>query len=117
MSATTDRSTSSLGYWRESLPVSIVGQKLEWTPPGRFGLQVWIAVLGGKVIARITRQPGHGKGCSAAINGWMWTSHLEGTPAAILRLGEQPTRGFGSVPEAKRAIEEALKLHQAATVA
>lgn len=115
MQAATERTTNSLGYWREPLPRCVADGKLEWIRPGKFGLQVWVATLGGKVVGRISRQPGHAKGCSAVLNGWMWTSHLEGTAAKLLDLGEQPTRGFLSVHEAKRAIEAALKLQQPAT--
>jgi hypothetical protein len=59
-------------------------------------------------VARISRQPGHGKGCSAALNGWIWTEHLPGSGAAQLGVTESPMRGFRSVPEAKRAIQAAL---------
>jgi len=98
---------STLGYWREPLAIP-AGASLTWQAPGPLGLQVWIGTLAGKPIARISRQPGHGKGCSAAVSGWMWTDHLPGSGAAQLGVKESPTRGFGSVPEAKRAIEAAL---------
>jgi hypothetical protein len=65
-------------------------------------------MLEGKPVARISRQPGHGKGCSAVLNGWMWTEHLEGSGADKLGVKEASTRGFLSVPEAKRAIKAAL---------
>lgn len=76
--------------------------------PGRLGLQVWIGTIHGRPVARISRQPGHAKGCSAALDGWMWTKHLPGSGADQLGVKESPTRGFNSVPEAKRAIKDAL---------
>jgi hypothetical protein len=65
-------------------------------------------MLAGKQVARISRQPGHGKGCSAVLNGWIWTEHLAGSGADKLGVKESPTRAFLSVPEAKRAIKAAL---------
>ncbi len=106
-SQTSRKAMSNLGYWREPLSVP-EGAALTWQAPGSLGLQVWIGTLAGKPVARISRQPGHGNGCSAALNGWMWTKHLPGSGAALLGVKESPMRGFGSVPEAKRAIEAAL---------
>jgi len=98
---------STQGYWREPLTIQS-GAALTWQAPGPLGLQVWIGTIAGKQVARISRQPGHGKGCSAALDGWMWTEHLPGSGAAQLGVKESPTRGFASVPEAKRAIKAAL---------
>lgn len=96
------------GYWREPIKNLHEGAALVWQSPGRKGLQVWTGLLDGRPIARISRQPGHGSGCSAAIDGWMWTDQEPGSPAASLHVKESPTRGFGSVPKAKRAIEAAM---------
>lgn len=98
----------SLGYWREPLKKSTKGSSLVWKAPGPFGLKVWLGLLEGQPVARISRQPGHGSGCSASISGWMWTDHLAGSGAAQLGVRESPARGFNSVPEAKRAIKAAL---------
>lgn len=98
---------STLGYWREPLTTT-KGEALTWRAPGPLGIQVWVGMLEGKPVARISRQPGHGKGCSAVLNGWMWTEHLEGSGADKLGVKEASTRGFLSVPEAKRAIKAAL---------
>ncbi|MBQ0916846.1 hypothetical protein KBW71_00080 [Hydrogenophaga aromaticivorans] len=99
---------ASLGYWREPLSDLQAGAELAWQAPGALGLQVWVGTIGGRPVARISRQPGHGKGCSAALSGWMWTEHLPGSGAAQLGVKESPMRGFNSVPEAKRAIKAAL---------
>jgi len=97
------------GYWREPLQDLLEGTPtLSWQSPGPLGLQVWIGVLAGRQVARISRQPGHGSGCSASLNGWMWTEQEPGSVAERLGVEESPTRGFRSVPEAKRAIEAAL---------
>jgi len=98
---------STLGYCREPL-TTFKGSALTWQAPGPRGLLVWIGMLEGKSVARISRLPGHGKGCSAVLDGWVWTEHLEGSGADKLGVKEAPTRGFRSVPEAKRAIEAAL---------
>jgi hypothetical protein len=98
---------SALGYWREPLSRD-ADAKLSWQAPGPLGLQVWIGLLEGRAVARISRQPGHGKGCSAAIDGWMWTEQEPGSAAARLGVKESPTRSFASVPEAKRAVDAAL---------
>lgn len=99
---------ASLGYWREPLSNLPTGAALTWQEPGKLGLRVWIGLLSGRPVARISRQPGHGAGCSAALDGWMWTEQLAGSGAAQLGVKESPTRGFKSVPQAKRAIEAAL---------
>lgn len=99
---------SSMGYWREPLESVPNRAKLVWKAPGPFGLRVWIGTLDGRPIARISRQPGHGKGCSAALSGWVWTDHLPGSGADQLHVKEAPMRGFLSVPDAKRAIATAL---------
>ncbi len=103
---------STLGYWREPLTSLHVGASLSWKAPGPLGLQVWVGLLNGQAVARISRQPGHGKGCSAAIEGWMWTEQEPGSAAARLGVKESPTRGFASVPEAKRAIKVAMSAHR-----
>jgi len=95
------------GYWREPL-TNAEGTAMTWQAPGPLGLQVWIGLLAGKPVARISRQPGHGSGCSAALDGWMWTEHEPGSAAQHLGVKESPTRGFRSVPEAKRAIKAAV---------
>lgn len=97
-----------LGYWREPLPDAEKGARLTWRPPGPLGLRVWVGMLGSKAVARISRMPGHGRGCSAALNGWIWTVQAPESAAARLGVKESPTRGFESVPAAKRAIEAAL---------
>lgn len=79
------------------------GAALTWQAPGSLGLQVWIGMLAGNPVARISRQPSHGKGCSAVLDGWMWAEHLAGSGADKLGVKESPTRGFLSVPEAKRS--------------
>lgn len=99
---------TALGYWRERLSDAENGASLTWQAPGPFGLRVWTGMLGSKVVARISRMPGHGRGCSAALDGWMWTVQAPGSAAARLGVKESPTRGFESVHAAKRAIEEAL---------
>jgi hypothetical protein len=99
---------ASLGYWREPLGNLPDGAPLVWQKPDKLGLQVWIGLLSGRPVARISRQPGHGAGCSAALDGWMWTEQLEGTGAAQLGVKESPTRGFKTVADAKRAIGAAL---------
>lgn len=96
------------GYWREPLQLPQNGETLEWIKPGVTGLQTWIGLLRGKPVARISRQPGFGSSCSAAIDGWMWTEQMPGSLGARLGIKESPTRGFKSVPEAKRAIKAAF---------
>mgnify|MGYP001597350553 CR=1 FL=1 len=103
---------STLGYWREPLTNLHADAALTWLEPDKLGLQVWIGLLSGRQVARISRQPGHGSGCSASLDGWMWTDHLEGSGAAQLGVKESPTRGFKSVTEAKREIEAALATHK-----
>lgn len=103
-----DKLEAALGYWREPLSGLQADSKLTWRAPGREGLQVWIGLLGDQPVARISRQPGHGSGCSGALNGWMWTAQEPGSAAQRLGVKETPTRGFASVPAAKRAIEAAL---------
>lgn len=95
------------GYWREPLKLSAVA-RLTWQAPKPLGLQVWVGSIEGKAVARISRQPGHGNACSASLDGWIWTEHMPGSAAAQLGVKESPTRGFNSVPEAKRAISAAL---------
>lgn len=75
-------------------------------------LKVRIGLLDGKPVARISRQPGHGKTCSASLSGWMWTEHMPGSGAAQLGVKESPTRGFASAPEAKRAMEAAIAIRR-----
>lgn len=99
---------SNLGYWREPLDGAQAGADLDWQAPGPLGLQVWIGLLGGRPVARISRQPGHGKGCSASLNGWIWTAHEPGSAAERMGVKESPTRGFPSVTAAKRAIAAAM---------
>ena len=103
-----DKRANTLGYWREPLVTPARDATLVWQEPGRFGLKVWIGMLGGKAVARISRLPGHGTHCSAAINGWMWTTQEPGSAAERMEVKESPTRGFASVPAAKRAIEVAI---------
>lgn len=98
----------ALGYWREPLSNVPSGAVLVWRKPGKLGLQVWIGLLAGRPVARISRQPGHGTGCSARLDGWMWTKHMPGSGADQIGVKESPARGFKSVPEAKRAIAAAL---------
>lgn len=105
---------STAGYWREPLKVS-AGATLTWQAPKPLGLQVWVGSVSGKVVARISRQPGHGKACSASLDGWIWTEHMPGSAAAQLGVKESPTRGFSSVPEAKRAISAALAINNTGT--
>jgi hypothetical protein len=95
------------GYWREPIKTPS-GATLKWQSPGPMGLRVWIGVLNGKPVARISRQPGNGSGCSAAVDGWMWTEQAPGSTGERLGVKETPTRGFLSVPEAKRAIKAAF---------
>lgn len=97
----------TVGYWREPLKASL-GSALIWQSPGPMGLRVWVGLLNGQPVARISRQPGHGSGCSAAIDGWMWTEQEPGSTGERLGVRESPTRGFRSVLDAKRAIEAAL---------
>ena len=97
----------TVGYWREPLKAPS-GAALTWQSPGPMGLRVWTGLLNGQPVARISRQPGNGSGCSAAIDGWMWTEQLPGSTAQHLGVKESPTRGFSSVPDAKRAIKAAL---------
>jgi hypothetical protein len=99
---------SNLGYWREPLTNVQDGVELDWQGPGARGLQVWVGLLGGRPVARISRQPGHGKGCSATIDGWMWTEQEPGSAAARMGVKESPTRAFRSIPEAKRALKAAM---------
>lgn len=99
---------ATLGYWREPLTNLRAGDRLEWQAPGPLGLQVWVGLLHGRPVARISRQPGHGRGCSGKLDGWMWTDMEPGSGAQQLGVKESPFRGFPSVPAAKRAIEAAL---------
>lgn len=98
---------STLGYWREPLTAAS-DASVAWLAPGPTGLQVWVCTFGGRAVGRISRQPGHGTGCSAALDGWIWTEHHPGSAAALLGIKESPTRRFGTVPEAKKAIAAAL---------
>ena len=97
----------TVGYWREPLKAP-TGAPLTWLSPGSMGLRVWAGLLNGQPVARISRQPGHGSGCSASINGWMWTEQEPDTLGERLGVKESPIRGFRSVPDAKRAIKAAL---------
>lgn len=108
---TTTTNTDALSYWRETLPTLSKASRLEWKSPGPMGLRVWTGVLDGKPVARISRHPGHGASCAAAIDGWMWTEQMQCTAAARLGVKESQSRGFASVPEAKRAIQAATAAH------
>ncbi len=99
---------TALGYWREPLNVQTSEGVLTWQAPGPKGLRVWTGMVNGKPVARISRQPGHGSGCSAVIDGWMWTEQEPGSAGERMGLKESPTRDFRSIPEAKRAIKAAL---------
>ena len=104
--------TTALGHWREPLMNLQAGVALVWQAPGPTGLRVWTGLFDGKPVARISRQPGHGKGCSAALDGWVWTDQLPGTSASQIGVKVSSTRGFTSVPEAKQAIKAALAAAQ-----
>lgn len=93
----------TLGYWRGTALIN-VGSVLDCRAPGRTGLQVWIGLLGGKPVARISRRPGHGKGCSAGLNGSKWNSHIPESGSSQFGVKESQTRGFLSAQDAKRAI-------------
>ncbi|WP_199031390.1 hypothetical protein [Ralstonia sp. ASV6] len=63
-------------------------------------------------MATIKRQPGHiGAACTALINGWVWDMTSVPNP---LNIRESVARSFDSVPAAKRAIAEAIRLHPTA---
>ncbi len=98
---------STLGRWREPNPILEPGAKVVWIAPAPTGIQTWVGTVDGKKIATIRRQPGHaGAACTASIDGWMWDN--TGNP---LGGPEAPGKGFASVPQAKKAIAEAIKLH------
>ena len=97
------------GRWSEPNPVLGPSSKIEWTPPGRTGIQAWIGLVGGKQVASIRRHPAHvGSACTASLDGWVWDN--TGNP---LGGREAPSKGFPSVPAAKRALAEAVRLHPA----
>lgn len=104
---------TSLGYWREFLPGLATGGAITWRKPGPLGLKVWIGLLGGLQVARINRLAGHRTGCSASLDGWIWTTNQPGSAAQRLGVQETPVRGFTSVLQAKKAIKEALGAHKA----
>lgn len=106
-STTLEPRRGPMGFWREPLEGVKPGASITWQPPGQLGLQVWVGTIDGRAVARISRQPAHGKACSAAISGWMWTAHQRGSLAE--RIGRPaPVRGFDNVVDAKRAIQQAL---------
>jgi hypothetical protein len=94
----------TVGYRRELLRAPS-GAALTWQPPGPMGLRVWAGLLNVKPMAHISRQPGNGLGCSAAIDGWMWTEQKPGSTAQRLGVKESPILGFSSVSDAKRSIK------------
>ncbi len=98
---------TTAGRWREPNPNLTPDAKVAWTAPARTGIQTWVATVGGKRVASIRRQPGHaGASCTASLDGWVWDN--AGNP---LGGPEAPARGFPSVPEAKKAIADAIRQH------
>jgi len=99
-----------LGHWREANPHIKSDSKLEWKKPGRTGLQTWIGVVGGMQVASIRRQPAHiGTACTASLDGWIWD--MNKVASNPFGAKESIPRSFESVPAAKRAIADAVKLH------
>lgn len=98
---------TAAGRWREPNPNLNPDAKVAWAAPGRTGIQTWVGTVDGKKVASIRRHPAHvGVSCTASLDGWMWDN--TGNP---LGGPEAPAKGFSSVPEAKKAIAEAIKQH------
>lgn len=98
---------TTAGRWREPNPNLTTDAKVAWTAPARTGIQAWVGTVGGKKVASIRRHPAHlGSACTASIDGWVWNN--AGNP---LGGPEAPARGFPSVPQAKKAIAAAIRLH------
>lgn len=103
----------ALGYWREPNPHIAPADKVVWVAPGRRGIQTWVALVGGHKVATIKRQPGHiGSTCTALLDGWIWD--MSNVPNAM-HVQESVARGFESVPAAKKAIAQAIRLHPTST--
>lgn len=100
----------TLGHWHEPNPLIKPSSKVVWQKPGRTGLQTWVGLVDGKQVASIRRQPAHvGTACTASLDGWVW--HMTKAVANAFGAKESIPRGFESVPAAKRAIADAIKLH------
>lgn len=99
----------ALGRWRELNKHISPTAKVQWVAPGRTGIQTWVGVIDGHKVATIKRQPGHaGSTCTALLDGWMWD--MSKAPN-LMHATESLARGFDSVPEAKKAIADAVLLH------
>ncbi|MBA9859438.1 hypothetical protein ACUXLG_005609 [Ralstonia sp. 121560039-2] len=99
----------SLGRWREPNPHIGPTATVQWVAPGRTGIQTWVGLVDGHKIATIKRQPGHaGSTCTALLDGWMWDMTKIPSPLAV---EESVARSFDSVPAAKKAIGQAVRLH------
>jgi hypothetical protein len=103
------KAMESLGRWREPNPHVGPTAKVHWVAPGRTGIQTWVGLANGHKVATIKRQPGHaGSTCTALLDGWMWDMTKIPSP---LDVAESVARSFDSVPAAKKAIGQAVRLH------
>lgn len=103
----------ALGRWRERNPHVTPSATVQWIAPGRTGIQTWVCLVDGHKVAMIKRQPGHvGSTCTALVDGWIWD--MSKVPNAM-HVQESVARGFESVPAAKKAIAEAIRLHPTST--
>ncbi|RQR11328.1 hypothetical protein DF026_17140 [Burkholderia stagnalis] len=103
-------SMDALGRWREPNPHIASTSKLQWIAPARTGIQTWVGVIEGHKVATIKRQPGNvGSTCTALLDGWIWD--MSKVVPNALGIAESVARGFESVPAAKKAIGQAIRVH------